>query len=1174
MIDGEALHSAYWARNMREPVQFARAVASAFGDGNRLFLEIGPHPVLSVSLDQCFAAEKEDGIAAFTLRRHADERRAMLDALGILYTHGVDPDWKAVQPARRRATARCRRTPGNGERYWVEGAQARASAPRAAKDPLDDCVYEVAWERKNRTSGLSEGVPAAAGGAWLVFADRAGVGAEVAARLASRRQTAVRVLLGKRFARVEPDLYEIDGASAEDHQTLLQAAFGEDRPCHGVVHLASLDASPWDRTTAETLERDQRAGFLSALRIAQAIVRWSSGRKSPLWLVTRGAQSTAGELVVGVAQAPIWGLGRTIALEHPELDCSLLDLDPGRGADAALDLLGELEAPDAERQIAFRGGDRYVARLVRSGFDAAPALAFRFEPSASYLITGGLGGLGLSAAGWMVGQGARHLALVGRRPPTEDTKAAIRAMEAQGAEVLVCSADVSRQDDVRRVLAEIARQMPLVRGVVHAAGVGREPTLVDQLDDDSFWSVMAPKMLGAFQLQAALRSSPLDFFVLYSSASASLGLVGQAAYAGANAILDATARALRGADIPAMSIQWGPFSTAGLAAQGGLGERMGRGGLGSLTPDQGNEALGRLLARPRAEVAVMPLSIHRWLEVFPQHAGTPFWSRLSQGESSEQVTDPRGSSLQRSLEAATPAARATLLEQHVREELGKVLHLDPAQIERTDAFNSYGFDSLMGLELRNRLQTALGLKLSMADIVTRAQISKLVEFLEQRFPVALGAEGSRAPVDGQPEPAVAPEQAQPGSWVVIPRPAPDARMRLFCFPYAGGSASVFSSWPSGLPPEIEVCAIQPPGRHERLHEPVPQSVEEMVAALVPALLPYLDRPFAMFGHCLGAIVMLEVLRELAAKHGLRAEQVFASGAPSPEWYLVTTMAGRSEEGFVDLLRYLGFASPSVLDDADAMRHLLPAVRSDFEVAARYVHVPSGKLDAPITIFAGRDDPFAPPNAMEGWRDQNLVLVFERRLCGRALLHGLRARRHPEDHRSGSPVSSRGDRAASRLWSRRERRRQRSRWSLAALPLASRCAPRSPVLLPGRGSGLVHLRALACGRRRARGSVRGRPAWSWCARPRAAARTRGRDRRHAPARDPRAHRPALCLLRYRRRRNRDVRDRPSPPERGTIAPGPPVRRGGHGTSDLLFRAHASSLSRAADPGAQAVRCDHG
>jgi medium-chain acyl-[acyl-carrier-protein] hydrolase len=264
-------------------------------------------------------------------------------------------------------------------------------------------------------------------------------------------------------------------------------------------------------------------------------------------------------------------------------------------------------------------------------------------------------------------------------------------------------------------------------------------------------------------------------------------------------------------------------------------------------------------------------------------------------------------------------------------------------------FVSYGFDSLMGLELRNKLQTALELELSMADILTNARCDALAALLARRL-------------DADAHPVT----AAPGSWVVVPRPAPDARLRLVCFPYAGGAAHLFSSWPDELPAEVEVCAIQPPGRHERLHEPLPESIEEMVAAIVPALVPYLDKPFAVYGHCLGAIVMLEVLRELAARHGLRPVHVFVAAAPAPRKYAVPNVTMRSSGDLSQLLAFIGFMRDGVLGDADAERHLMPAVKRDLEIAARYRHVPGGPLDAPLTALAGREDTFAPPHVVAEW----------------------------------------------------------------------------------------------------------------------------------------------------------------------------------------------------------------
>jgi surfactin synthase thioesterase subunit len=169
-----------------------------------------------------------------------------------------------------------------------------------------------------------------------------------------------------------------------------------------------------------------------------------------------------------------------------------------------------------------------------------------------------------------------------------------------------------------------------------------------------------------------------------------------------------------------------------------------------------------------------------------------------------------------------------------------------------------------------------------------------------------------------------------------------------------------------LADDIELCAIQFPGRHERAHEACISSVDALVAELVPALIPYLDRPFAVFGHCMGAIVMFETLRVLARQHGLHATQVFAAGAPPPHRYLAPRVTSGSQSEFKDVLSFIGFARPELLDDPEAERTLLAPVRNDFDAAESYRYVEAEQLSAPILTFAGREDPFAPPSIVREW----------------------------------------------------------------------------------------------------------------------------------------------------------------------------------------------------------------
>jgi NAD(P)-dependent dehydrogenase (short-subunit alcohol dehydrogenase family)/acyl carrier protein len=355
---------------------------------------------------------------------------------------------------------------------------------------------------------------------------------------------------------------------------------------------------------------------------------------------------------------------------------------------------------------------------------AAATASALIRPEASYLITGGLGGLGLGVAEWMVEQGARHLVLVGRSGASETSQQAIDRMRAFGAQVQVARVDVSDSDSLRQLIEGLR---PPLAGVIHAAGVLEDSTLL-KLDSARLHRVLAPKVAGAWNLHTLTRAAQLDFFVLYSSGSGILGTPGQAAYAAGNAFLDALAQHRRSQGLPASSIAWGPFSEAGMVAGAVASQRLANRGIGALTPAQGLAFLDRLLAGCPAYVAVLPLNLRQWREMNPRSANLPFFAELiASGEPAKaRASDHR---LRDALLAADPKGRVALLEQHVREQVAAVLRSSPDRIGPRVPFNTLGMDSLMGLELRNRLEDSLGLRLPATLVWQHPAVASLSAYL-------------------------------------------------------------------------------------------------------------------------------------------------------------------------------------------------------------------------------------------------------------------------------------------------------------------------------------------------------------------------------------------------------------------------------------------------------------
>ena len=680
---------------------------------------------------------------------------------------------------------------------WIAGD---AAVPEVAAKRLDECAYVVDWPRKERDTRKA---PASEGPAsWLILADRSGVGVALARLLRERGDTCTM-------------LFAEDVRSTEMLGRVLREEWKSDGVLRrGVVHLWSLDAPPTDELSPASLDAAQHRGCVSALHLIRMLAAAGGPR---LWLVTRGAQPAGpSPSSVAVAQAPLWGLGRVLALEQPECWGGLVDLDPGEDADAAPRLMEELTQADGEDQVAFRRGERRVARLVRAPLENEAGAGLS---EGTYLVTGGVGGLGLQVARWLVERGARHLVLTSRTGlparsrwdelagTARERVEAIRALEALGVSVTVAAADASDAAAMARVFETFGRALPPLRGVVHAAGVLTLAPLAE-LEVPALLDVLRPKVAGAWILHELTRQLELDFFVLFSSAAAIWGSKALGHYAAANGFLDALAHDRRAHGLPALSVNWGWWSGGGMTSAEteaffrriGLGEmsaaqsletlgrlladrtvqktvaevdwdafksiyeawgprpllqevetaaretHVARAVLGSLPAAQGLQAWERILRERPLQVAVMPFDLGQWCASYPAATSSPLLARLRlENGAGAAVGAAAPPSVAEALLAIEPGRRRrVLLESHLTQRVAQVLRLAPARVDVNKPLKSLGLDSLMALELRNRLEADLGLKLSATLVWNHPTVTALVPHLADRMGIPL--EGPTAEV--------------------------------------------------------------------------------------------------------------------------------------------------------------------------------------------------------------------------------------------------------------------------------------------------------------------------------------------------------------------------------------------------------------------------------------------
>ncbi|GAB1543388.1 hypothetical protein NUACC21_60620 [Scytonema sp. NUACC21] len=625
----------------------------------------------------------------------------------------------------------------------------------------DNCLYEVTWqpqplplEKQDELLGNR--------GTWLILADTSGVGQQLADLLVQREQRCILVYPGEAYQRVDEGHFYIHPERAEDMQLLLKMTLGvEQPPCRGIVHLWSLNILAAEDTSIASLDTAQILGCNSIIHLVRELERSGWGETVRLWLVTQGTQmveSKPMKLAIAkrcclqqIAQAPLWGLGLTISQEHSTFWGGLVDLDPQAPIhDSSVLLWQQICSQDGEDRVAFREKQRYVARLVRKHESTLPAAPLLLHSDGSYLITGGLGDLGLLVARWMVEQGAKRLILLGRTQLPERTYwnqvekdsrlgsqiTAIQELESFGASVYLASVDVASEAQMKSFIEAFHRSgWPPIRGVVHAAGLVQDRTLVE-LDPTALNEVWRPKVVGSLLLHQLLENAPLDFFVLFSSMSSLLPQPGQGNYAAANAFLDALAHHRQIEGRPALSINWPLWALATKAGEKRLAKYLTRMGIRNLESKLGLELLGKLLPQHSAQVAVIPVNWSQLRDVYPAARKIPLLSYLLQ-EELDVLLEPESVQGKERLTrdvliAAEPEKQQRLLESYLSKQVAGVLGLTVSQLDVHQPLNKLGLDSLMAVELKNRIENDLGVVVSVVSFLQGPSVTKLTtQLLEQ-----------------------------------------------------------------------------------------------------------------------------------------------------------------------------------------------------------------------------------------------------------------------------------------------------------------------------------------------------------------------------------------------------------------------------------------------------------
>jgi NAD(P)-dependent dehydrogenase (short-subunit alcohol dehydrogenase family)/acyl carrier protein len=605
--------------------------------------------------------------------------------------------------------------------------QALVATPRRASTYF----YTLAWRPTTLPAATRMSREARQ---WVLFLP-VDIAVPLLARLRASGEEGVIVFPGEVFARLGDERFTINPQETSSYSQL----FAQLPVLRKIEHQEIVFSCLWNASGAESEAQTCVRLASELVRLVQAAVKVVGPRR--MWFVAHAAHSMdPTEGGVSPSHRAAWSLTTVLRNEHPELETNCIDVGASCSGDVVENLYDEFLRADGEPQIAYRQRTRYVARLAKATVEAARQKADVIDSMRAYLITGGFGALGRHVARWLAALGVRNFVLVGRSgSSSEEAQALVDDLRRIGAKVVIAIGDVANADDVKAVLsAMVANDMPVLKGIFHAAGILDDGALL-HLSPERLERVLAPKVGGACQITLLAGQIPDAVITYFSSASSIFGVPGQGAYAAANGFLDGLSQSAALAGVRVLTVAWGPWAGAGMAASVRRDSSKGPSLLSPLMPDQALDSLKLLLSSHVRYSGVFDLDQRALVNADDRNraflsevaevpsvrlataAGT-----LSPGRTGEQ-------SILKRIVTAPPSHRARLLRDYVRFEVGQVLGETSQVIDTDRGFASMGLDSLASIELRSRLQQSFNIDLPVTFAFDHPNIELVVAELAVRL---------------------------------------------------------------------------------------------------------------------------------------------------------------------------------------------------------------------------------------------------------------------------------------------------------------------------------------------------------------------------------------------------------------------------------------------------------